>query len=465
MSKTRSPSGSIRHGLFVLMVLLAAGLSGYLAKHTAIQWDISQNQRHTLSQGSLEVLQKLDGPVTVTVYATIKDDTLGDIRKLVSDFISLYQRIKPDISVTFIDPVAQPGLVQKAGVEVNGEMVISYGAKSDHLTTISEKAFTSMLMKLARTEERTVMVLTGHGERRIDGVANHDLGEFGNHLVTRGFRMVPLNLAIAQEIPHNTSVLVIPSPQTDLLPGEIEALLAYTTGGGNVLWLVDQEPLHGLQKLADHLGLVLTPGIVVDPQAAKLKAPITFALGTQYAEHPVTHHFDFNTVFPFARQIAFHPSETWQITSLVEAAQQGWVETGELAGEINFDETRDIKGPINVATALSRRIKDHEQRIAVIGSGHFLANTYLGNGNNLDLGINLINWLSGDEGLITIQPRPTIDSNLTLDKTALTMIAFGTLIVLPLFFLVSGSIIWWQRRYLPARSQTATSNKKNKQAP
>lgn len=465
MNKTRFPSGPIRHGLFVLMVLLVAGLSGYLAKPTAIQWDISQNQRHTLSQGSLEVLEKLNGPVTVTIYATTKDDTLGDIRKLVSDFVSLYQRVKPDISVTFIDPVAQPDLVKKAGVEVNGEMVIGYGERSDHLTTISEKAFTSMLMKLARTEERSIMVLAGHGERRIDGAANHDLGEFGQQLITRGFKTVPLNLAIAQEIPHNTSVLVIPAPQTDLLPGEIEALLAYIGKGGNVLWLLDQEPLHGLQKLADHLGLVLTPGIIVDPQAVKLKAPITFALGTQYAEHPVTHHFDFNTVFPFARQITLHPSTNWQAVSLIEAAQQGWVENGELAGEISFDETRDIRGPINVATVLSRKVKDHEQRIAVIGSGHFLANTYLGNGNNLDLGINLINWLSGDEGLITIQPRPTIDSNLNLDKTALTMIAFGTLIVLPLFFLVSGGIIWWQRRYLPARSHTASSNKKNKQAP
>lgn len=447
------------------MVLLAAGLTGYLAKHTATQWDISQNQRHTLSQGSREVLEKLSGPVTVTVYATTQDATLGDIRKIISDFISLYQRVKPDISMTFIDPVAQPKLVQEAGVEINGEMVIGYDGKSEHLTTISEKAFTSVLMKLARTEERTVMVLAGHGERKIDGVANHDLGEFGKQLVTRGFKTIPLNLAIAQDIPYNTSVLVISSPQTELLAGEMDALLAYIANGGNMLWLVDQEPLHGLQKLASHLGLALTPGIIVDPQAARLKAPVTFALGTQYAQHPVTHNFDFNTVFPFARQITLNPAKDWQAVSLIEVAQQGWVETGELAGEINFDETRDIKGPVNVATALSRKIKDHEQRIAIIGSGHFLANTYLGNGNNLDLGINLINWLSGDEGLITIQPRPTIDSSLNLDKTALTMIAFGTLVILPLFFLVSGGIIWWQRRYLPARSQTASSHKKKKQTP
>jgi ABC-type uncharacterized transport system involved in gliding motility auxiliary subunit len=95
---------------------------------------------------------------------------------------------------------------------------------------------------------------------------------------------------------------------------------------------------------------------------------------------------------------------------------------------------------------LSRTVNDQEQRVAVIGSGYFLANAYLGYGRNLDFGVNLVNWLAGDEDLIAIQPRTTIDNSLTLKEPTLTIIAWGFLIVIPLVFLGSGMMIWWRRK-------------------
>ena len=105
-----------------------------------------------------------------------------------------------------------------------------------------------------------------------------------------------------------------------------------------------------------------------------------------------------------------------------------------------------MAGPITIAVTLTRNIQDREQRIVVAGSGHFLANTYLGNGSNLDFGINLINWLTGDEELIVIQPRATLDSNLILSESELTLIVIGFLVLLPVLFLVSGTVIWWRHR-------------------
>ncbi|MBA3756091.1 MAG: ABC transporter, partial [Nitrosomonas sp.] len=106
----------------------------------------------------------------------------------------------------------------------------------------------------------------------------------------------------------------------------------------------------------------------------------------------------------------------------------------------------DVTGPVSVAVALTRNIQDREQRVIVVGNGHFLANTYLGNGSNLDFGINLINWLTGDEELIVIQPRATLDSHLILSESELTLIVAGFLVLLPLLFLVSGTAIWWWRK-------------------
>ncbi|PTR02213.1 ABC-type uncharacterized transport system involved in gliding motility auxiliary subunit [Nitrosomonas nitrosa] len=436
----------LQNGLFVVLLLLLMGLMGYMAMEFRFQWDISQNSRNSLSQASLDILQKLDGPVEVTVYATTQDAQLGDIRKIINDFIAVYQRIKPDLTVEFIDPVEQPTLAQEAGIRMNGEMVLTFNDRSEHLTIINEQAFTNALMRLARSDQKQLMMLSGHGERKIDGIANRDMGDFGKKLAEAGFKGEGLNLASTQEIPVNMSVLVIASPQTDLLPGEVDKLLDYIDQGGNLLWLVDQEPLYGLLPLAEKLGLTFTPGIVLDPQAKRLRAPITFALGTIYGQHVITENFDFITVFPFARQIILNESEEWYGVSLVEVAPEGWVETGSLDDDVTFDEAEEVAGPVSVAVSLERTLEDREQRVIVIGSGHFLANTYLGNGGNIDFGINMINWLAGDEDLITIQPRPTIDSQLVLNESTLTMIVMGFLIVLPSLFLISGFFIWWIRR-------------------
>ena len=99
-----------------------------------------------------------------------------------------------------------------------------------------------------------------------------------------------------------------------------------------------------------------------------------------------------------------------------------------------------------MAGALEREVGDKKQRIVVVGSGHFLANQYLGNGGNLDLGVNMMNWLAGDDRLITIQPRARTDLRLEMPWFATLLVTYGFLIVLPLGFLVAGGMIWLRRR-------------------
>lgn len=435
----------MQNGVFMVLLVLLTGLLGYLARETRVQWDISQNGRNSLSQASVDVLEKINGPLSATVYVTAQDAQSGNIRKIIREFLSRYQRVKPDFTVTFIDPAEQPKLTQEAGVQVNGEMVVTFNGRREHLSTFNEQAFTHLLMRLARPREKRVTMLSGHGERKLDGIANHDLGEFGKQLMAKGFKTWTLRLSMVPDVPINTSVLVIASPQIDLREEEVDKLLAYISRGGNLLWLIDEGPLHGLQPLAEKLELTLSPGVVVDPQARQLKLPVTVALGANYGQHPVMRNFDYITMFPFARQIIVNENEVWHSISLVETASSGWVETGKLDSPIVFDKMYDVPGPVSIAATLSRTLHDREQRIAVIGSGNFLANTYLGNGNNLDFGINLVNWLAGDENLIIIQPRATLDNNLVLSESVLIIIAGGFLILLPLAFLASGLIIWWLR--------------------
>ncbi|SER35771.1 ABC-type uncharacterized transport system involved in gliding motility, auxiliary component [Nitrosomonas sp. Nm51] len=435
----------MQRGIFVLLLLSLFVLLGYLALQTRTQWDVSQNGRNTLSQTSIDILNKMTAPVQITAFVTEQHVQFGDVREIIHNFVQLYQRIKPDISLAFIDPAEYPDLAREAGVQVNGELIIHYQNKQSSLTTINEQAMTQVLMRLSRPHEKLILALSGHGERSLEGAANYDLREFGQQLQVNGFVSESLNLTVTPEIPADADMLLIASPQTDLLPGEVDKLLEYIDNGGNLLWLADQESLRGLMPLTEKLHLIMTPGVVIDPQAEQLKAPVTFALGTGYGKHAITQGFNYITVFPFARQIVINENEKWRAVSLVEVAHNGWV---KLSADDNytFDPQEDVAGPVTIAVALSRDVDDREQRVIVVGSGHFLANMYLGNGNNLDFGINLFNWLSGDEEMITIQPRATLDSHLMLTDTELTVIVIFFLFVLPIIFLSSGVVIWWRRK-------------------
>lgn len=438
----------IRGGLSILLLLASIFMLGFLGQEYRTQWDLTQNGRHSLNVATVQILEHMKGPVKITSYASNHDPKFGNVQQLVSDFLRPYMRIKPDISLRFIDPVEEPKLAERARVQANGEMVVEYGGKSGHLKALNEESMANLLIRLSRKEARLVMALSGHGERKLDGIANFDLGEFGRRLVKNGFRIGRLNLALAQDVPQNMNLLVISSPQIDLFPGEVKKLEAYLERGGNILWLIDQdgasgEPLHGLQPLADKLGLSLTPGTVVDPAAAKLDAPVNWALGALYGAHPVTKNFNLITVFPFARQIGVSENSPWRVTPLVDVAPQGWLST---SGSLTFDRSHDVRGPITVAIAMERTHQGRDQRIAVVGTGEFLANAFVGNGGNMDFGVNLINWLTGDEKLITLQPRPTLDGRMLLTKTKASVLAIGLLFGLPLAFIATAGIIGWKRR-------------------
>jgi ABC-type uncharacterized transport system involved in gliding motility auxiliary subunit len=439
---------AVQNGVFVVLLVSLVAMLAVIAREYHVQWDVTTTGRNTLSAASRETLDKLDGPIRVTAYATPQDPRLGDLRKHIRDFVARYQRVKRDVTLDYIDPREQPKAAAQAGVQVNGELVIEHAGRSERLSNLSELEFTNLLIRLARAQERLVMGLEGHGERSLATQANHDLGDFGKQLRAKGVEVSSVNLAIAPEVPDNAALLVIASPQTALTPAEIDKLLRYIERGGNLLWLVDQEPLNGLEPIAERLGLVFAPGIVVDPDAIERGGRPVMAVASPggYSAHPIVRTFRLNTLFPFARAIVANPAEGWNTSALIEVAPRGWIETGDLGAKIAFDAGLDTPGPVTVAVALERLQEEKNQRIVVIGSGHFLANTYLGNGGNLDLGVNIVNWLTGDDRLIAIQPRSAPDVSLALSRGWLAALVIVFLIAVPLSLIGAGAWIWWRRR-------------------
>ena len=110
------------------------------------------------------------------------------------------------------------------------------------------------------------------------------------------------------------------------------------------------------------------------------------------------------------------------------------------------DDAGEKPGPLNIALLFTRKEGEKDQRIVIFGDGDFISNAYLGNGANLNLGLNLVRWLSGDEKLLDIPAKTAPDLTLELSQFAGTAIAITLLILMPLGLFGTGFYIWWRRR-------------------
>ena len=135
------------------------------------------------------------------------------------------------------------------------------------------------------------------------------------------------------------------------------------------------------------------------------------------------------------------------LVGLHAAAERGVHALVPLDGTLALELGRHDGGIPVAAVAFEREMQDEKsQRVVVVGGSSFLSNAFVGLLSNLDFGVNLLNWLSADENLITIQPRERVDASLEVTRGLLTALVFGFLLVLPLGFLAAGAAIWWRRR-------------------
>jgi ABC-type uncharacterized transport system involved in gliding motility auxiliary subunit len=429
---------------FVVLFLLAVGLLQWLAREYHLQFDWTQAHRHSLAPASVAVVQRLKDPLKITAFASQR----GQTRRQIQDMVGRYQKFKPDIQLEFVDPDTSPERVRAAGVQYDGELVFSYGDARETLspTQFNEEQFTNVLTRLGHRGERWVILLSGHGERSPDGQANFDLSTWAMQLHKRGFKTRTLSLGEHPQIPQNTTVLVIAGPRTRLLAGEVKEIKNYLDHGGNLLWLHDPGPLNGLEPLAESLGIEFQPGVIVDPMSETITGNAAAIVVAKYGTNPVVRNFSDNTVFPQAGGISLNAPKDWQGSVLIDTRPSSWSETGSLQGPIQFDKGKDIRGPLDLAVALTHTLDKHEQRVIVFGDGDFLANSFIANAGNLELGMSLINWLSQDDAYVNIPVKTARDRTLNLSRSAQITIAAVFLVLMPLFMISSGVYIWLRRR-------------------
>jgi hypothetical protein len=443
--------------IFVLLLLAIAGLLGWLSTRYVFEADWTAAGRNTLSPASMALLQEMPGEVTVTAFAR---ETAPLLRKRITNLVDRYRRYKPDVTLVFVDPDREPQRARELDVVMDGELVLEYRGRTEHLRDPDpgESGLTNALQRVARSGERRLLFVTGHGERDPMGGAGHDLSGWVRYLSARGIRAETVNLLEEGALPLTESAVVLASPEVSLLPAELARLISFVRDGGNLLWLADPGAPAGLEPLATELEIVFEPGVVMDPTVAQVGMMLfqtddpRVALVARYPAHAITRDFDLNTLFPVAGAITVdEDAGGWRLTALLRTLSNTWLERGQVSGTITMDD-EDIPGPLVLGVALSRTLEGddeksaREQRVVAIADGDFLGNAFLGGGGNLQLGLNIADWLIGDDRFIDIPARTAPDASLDLSRFATVAIGLGFPLILPLLLAATGAWVWLRRR-------------------
>src|SRR6185312_3456360 len=438
--------GAWKGWLYALLCVVIAVCIAALSVRFGFTADWSADARATITPQSRSLLQQLEGPIEVTSYARP-----GDLRTKTSLLIDRYRRFKHDIVLKLVDPDADPVATQDANVTIDGELILAWNGRTQHVTQLDEPSFFDALVRLARGGNKLVAFITGDGERDATGKNPADLGAFMQRLSTRGIRALPLNLAQAAEVPRNANLVVLASPQAALLPASVQKLQEYLANGGNLLWLTEpgSDDL-GLAPLAQALGIKRLPGRLFDAQSATAIGDARMLVTSHYPPQSITDGFDINTLFPRAAALEALPGAAWNVQPILQSGARSWNQTAPIdAARAAFDpNSGELKGPLTFGYALSRVSPSpdkNQQRVVVIGGGDFLSNAFLGDAGNLAFGERVFDWLLGDDALASVaQPAP--DAVMKPTRAQLGALTFGYLIALPILLILIGLAVQWRRR-------------------
>ena len=466
--------GTLAATSVLLGVAILIGVNYVLARQNK-RWDLTAARQYSLSEQTIRILQSLEAPINVIVFAQELDfpryrDRLGE-----------YEYASNQVSLEYVDIDKNPVLARQYEVQSYGTVVFENNGRIERVVSDQEQNLTNALIKAVEGEELTVYFLQGHGERSPDSTDRDGYGSLGDALRRDNLAVDRLPLAQTGEVPTDADVVVVAGPSTDLLPAEIDLLRAYLEGGGKALFLVDPPVGPGAADHENLIALIAEWGIdvgrdvVVDMSGVGqlLGTDVTVPVAATYPPHGITDRFELLTAFPLARSVRPSAGGTGDrvAVSFVETSQASWSETdlGELTrGEVtlNVDEG-DATGPISIAAAVAVSIEvdtengpDTEEaaaegeespsppqtRVAVFGDSDFASNGYIGLQGNSDLALNAINWLAEQENLISIRPRAPEDRRITLTADQQFRVQLLVLLLIPGAVLATGVYTWWWRR-------------------
>jgi gliding motility-associatede transport system auxiliary component len=449
------------------------------------RWDLTAAASYTLSDQTVKVLSGLKTPVKVLVF-----DAPGGFQRF-RDSLNMYTAASPNIQPEYVDLDREPARAREYAIVAPGTVIMEYGGRREKVMSEREQELTNALIKVTTGRQVKAYFVQGHGERDMLGSDRPGFSSVVDALKRDNYTVDKIVLAQSQAgVPADASVLIVAGPTADYLKPEVDAIKTYLRKGGKALFMLD--PAVGesarsaptLEALLKEWGISLGHDVVIDISGmgqllgTGAEVPVVAA----YPSHPVTENFNLLTAFPLAQSVRGEAGVelgTANTQNVINTAEKSWSESDVksiTAGKVSLDEkSGDHRGPITIALSLSMDAPDAspsapggasgdkpaegekpadgakpaqkpQMRIMVVGDSDFASNGAAGVQGNADLFVNMNNWLTQQEDLISIHPRDAGDRRVTMTADQQRRVLWLSLIFIPGLILGSGVYTWWQRR-------------------
>lgn len=456
-----------------LVFALLVGLN-YVAARRHHTFDLTSNRINSLSDQTRRALDKLSSPVTMTYVFSGNGNTPRDAG--VTSLLDAYRNASDNVRIEYVNALRDPLRVTALNLNTlsrgtgfqpvlllrtmpqstakSGNQSTLNGENRQEIAVVDEQNLTSALLKLLDPKPRTLYFLSGHGELapNVRGAnAPSPLTAMQLALTAQNYTLRPLSLRKKDaRIPADAAALLIIGPQVDLAASEEKVLRNYLLSRGRVVLMLDAPRIRlaGWNRVLGALGLKLGVGLVIDPQQVYAPDnPSILAVETgDVTAHPILRGVSGAVVLPGASALQSQgaPLAGLTATTLLEASTRSGLArtTGEVTQVFrgaNLPAAR--RGPFVLSAAL-----EHNARVVVTGSAGLATDPFWDLLGNRSFVLSSINWVAGQETLVSIPPRPPVTNTLSMPDSTRRFAALFSLFALPVTMLLLGGVVWWKRR-------------------
>ncbi|HEV2423954.1 MAG TPA: GldG family protein [Terriglobia bacterium] len=413
------------------------------------RWDLTKSRSFSLSPQTVKLLKGLTQDVTIYVFdQNQRFQSEGDI-------LNLYPEASHRVSVRYVDPNRDPALAHQFGVRTLGTIVVAAGEKHFEAQSNDEQGVTNALVRVLKGQS-VIYFIQGHGEHDPSGTESDGYSDLKKALENENDKVETVTLLQTMQIPSDATAIVIAGPQHDYLPQEVDVLQKYLANGGRVLLFLDPGlELPNLAKLTSDYNFSVQNDLVIDqnPIAQIFGTRPEMPLITKYGSSPITEPLrNTATLFPLTRSFKVDTNYKAGLTvdSLCTTSPDsfGVANFKPSMHEIRYRAGTDVKGPLTVAVAANMSSSTEgktDARLVAFGSSRLASNSILNFQGNRDLVLNAVDWLTANESMMSIRPKPAASQHLDLTARQMNAVLLR-LIAVPVVIIGAGILVWWGRR-------------------
>lgn len=412
---------------FLALLLGIFILSGLLAVRYDRAWDLTQNHRNQLHETSITLMQQLQAPLTVTAFSRGNPK----VKSLINRVLSRYQQ-HGDIRWQFKNPDSEIDAVRDYGISRDGELLLTYQGKSLRVEALNETAISRGIYTLLQGKIRQAVFLSGQGERDFSATST-GYAQLQQRLRDSDIDSLAVDINLSGGVPNNTDLLVIADPQHPYSEQTVVVIADYLQRGGRLLWM-GGVPQPALTRL---LGATVVSDKLISTSAREygLDNPRYIPVIPRQDSRPkLLQNLSTMLVLPNASPVSVLPTEAgqqWHAEAFLDVGGELMQQTGNTI--------KPATTPVTVGIALTPLDVAKRQGVWLIGDADFVADGFIGLGENADFALTLFQHLTAPDDQ-HIQFANALPTPVVLSTQTIAYLGLGFIVVLPL------GLLWVGRR-------------------